>query len=152
MHPLLMVLLALCASMADGVDVAGRVQRGQQGFRARLATVPIDLAMQAEITGQGSLTATLVGDTLTITGDFRGLKSAATMARLHASPIKGMRGPVVSDLTVAGTTSGAINGKVQLTLRHVDDLKQGRLYVQLHSEKAPDGNLWGWLVPRERRQ
>lgn len=152
MPPLLLVLLALCASMADGADVARFAQRGEDRFRARLATVPIDLAMQAGIAGQGSITAVLAGDTLTITGDFTGLKSAATVARLHASPVRGMRGPVVFDLMVTGTTSGAINGKVPLTPQHVDDLKQGRLYVQLHSEKAPDGNLWGWLLPQGRRQ
>jgi hypothetical protein len=26
-------------------------------------------------------------------------------------------------------------------------LRQGRMYLQLHSESAPDGNLWGWLLP-----
>jgi hypothetical protein len=30
----------------------------------------------------------------------------------------------------------------------VADLDKGRLYVQLQSEKAPDGNLWGWLMPQ----
>jgi hypothetical protein len=24
--------------------------------------------------------------------------------------------------------------------------------VQLHSEKAPDGNLWGWILPQENRR
>jgi len=32
----------------------------------------------------------------------------------------------------------------------VTDLEKGRFYVQLHSEKAPDGNLWGWLLPQEK--
>ena len=22
-----------------------------------------------------------------------------------------------------------------------------QVYVQIHSEKAPEGNLWGWLLP-----
>ena len=34
----------------------------------------------------------------------------------------------------------------------VADLEKGRLYVQLHSEKAPDGNLWGWLTPQENKR
>jgi hypothetical protein len=24
--------------------------------------------------------------------------------------------------------------------------------VQLHSEKAPEGNLWGWLLPQEAKK
>ena len=26
-------------------------------------------------------------------------------------------------------------------------LRQGRVYVQVNSQKAPEGNLWGWLLP-----
>jgi hypothetical protein len=29
----------------------------------------------------------------------------------------------------------------------VQDLKDGQLYVQVNSERAPDGNLRGWLMP-----
>jgi hypothetical protein len=25
-------------------------------------------------------------------------------------------------------------------------LRKGMVYVQIHSEGAPDGNLWGWLL------
>jgi len=32
------------------------------------------------------------------------------------------------------------------TPQMVEDLKNGQLYVQLTSEKAPDGNLRGWLA------
>jgi hypothetical protein len=28
----------------------------------------------------------------------------------------------------------------------------GRFYIQLHSEKAPEGNLWGWLLREETRR
>ena len=33
-----------------------------------------------------------------------------------------------------------------LTAEQIESLKKGRFYVQLSSEKAPDGNLWGWLL------
>jgi hypothetical protein len=42
-----------------------------------------------------------------------------------------------------------ITGSVMLTPEQVESLKQGKLYVQVHSEKgiAPDGsNLWGWFL------
>ena len=63
-----------------------------------------------------------------------------------------MRGPVVFDLAVAkGTdpTAGTISGAIDLTPMQLADLEKGRLYVQLHSEKAPEGNLWGWILPEK---
>jgi hypothetical protein len=121
-------------------------------YRARLAVVPIDIAMQATIAGSGAVTATLKGTTLTITGTFSGLRTAATVARMHRSPKPGMRGAPIGDLTATSGTSGTITGSIELTKAQVDDLAAGRLYVQLHSEKAPDGNLWGWLFAAEGKK
>jgi hypothetical protein len=39
---------------------------------------------------------------------------------------------------------------VQLNKEQLADLAQGKLYIQLHSEKAPEGNLWGWLLPERK--
>jgi hypothetical protein len=120
-------------------------------YRARLSVVPIDLAMQATIAGSGAVTATLKGSTLTINGTFAGLKTAATVARVHRSPRTGMRGVPIGDLTATAGTNGTITGSLELTKDQIDDLAAGRLYVQLHSEKAPDGNLWGWLLVPEKK-
>src|SRR4051812_39703297 len=114
-------------------------------FKARLSPVPIDMSMQATVAGLGAVTATLTGSKLSITGTFEGLKSAATTAQLHKSAARGVRGPKVFDLTVTKPdgTSGTLSGMFDLTPVQVTDLQSGRMYVQLHSEKAPDGNLWG---------
>ena len=120
-------------------------------YRARLAVVPIDIPMQATIAGSGAVTATLKGTTLVVSGTFSGLKTAATVARMHRSPKPGMRGAPIGDLTATAATSGTISGSIELTKEQIDDLGAGRLYVQLHSEKAPDGNLWGWLFAAEKK-
>lgn len=123
-------------------------------FRARLSPVPIDVAMQSTIAGSGTVTATLAGNKLTITGTYAGLKTPATAARIHVAP-KGLRGAPILDLTVsAGTpaTSGTLSGTFDLTPQQIDDLTHSSFYIQLHSEKAPDGNLWGWLLPQEAKK
>ena len=120
-------------------------------LRARLAPVPIDLVMQRAISGAGTVTATLTGSRLSIAGTFADLKTAATFAKIHVGS-KGIRGPAILDLTVTKATSGTIAGTFDLTLEQIDDLRNSRLYIQLHSEKAPDGNLWGWLLPQEGRR
>ena len=123
-------------------------------FKTRLSPVPIDVAMQSTIAGTGTVTAVLSGSKLSITGSFEGLKSPATTAQVHRSPVRGVRGPVAFDLAVAKTDagSGTLSGTVDLTSLQVGDLEKGRLYVQVHSEKAPDGNLWGWLMPQETKR
>jgi len=124
-------------------------------YRTRLAPVALDVAMQATVSGSGSVTAVLSGAKLTVNGTFEGLKSPATTAQVHKSPIAGVRGPVMADLAVsngAGGVSGTISGTLTLSAQQITDLEKKRLYVQLHSEKAPDGNLWGWLMPAEAKR
>ena len=124
---------------------AGVAQSGET-FKARLSTVPIDVTMLSTVAGSGSLTAVLTGNKLTLTGTFQGLRSPATVARIHRAP-KAIRGPAILDLTVDKETSGTVSGSIELTPDQVDDLKNSRLYVQIDSERAPEGNLWGWLLP-----
>jgi len=135
--------LATLLAFAVVFSVEGQSTRN---FKARLSPVPVDLAMMATITGSGTVTAVLAGDKLTIDGTFDGLKSNATIAQVHKGPLAGVRGPVVFDLSVTGTTSGTIKGTLTLSPAQIADLEKRRLYIQLHSEKAPEGNLWGWLV------
>jgi hypothetical protein len=142
--------VVLCvALLALGSAIAAQ---SSKSFKARLSTVPIDIPMQATVAGSGSVSAVLAGTKLTITGTFDGLRSPATIARLHKSPMRGMRGPVLFDLTASSGTSGSISGTLDLQPAQIADLEKGRLYVQLHSEKAPDGNLWGWLLPAEGKR
>ena len=135
---------------AFAVTVAVAVAQGPS-YRARLSVVPLDVAMQSTVAGVGSATATLKGTTLTINGTFSGLKTAATVVRLHRGPRTAMRGPAIGDLTATAATSGTISGTIELTKPQIDDLAAGRLYLQLHSEKAPEGNLWGWLLPETKK-
>jgi hypothetical protein len=128
-----------------GVGVAAQ---SSKSFKTRLSPVPIDVAMQATIAGAGTATATLAGSKLTVSGTFEGLKSAATVAKLRKSPVRGVRGPEVFDLTVTQATAGSISGAFDLTPPQIADLQAGRVYIQIDSERAPDGTLWGWLLEK----
>jgi len=119
----------------------------QQRFKIRLRPVPIEASTAANTTGAGEATAELSGTRLTLRGSFEGLKGAATVARLHQGPVMGVRGPAIADVTVTSGTNGTLSGEVTLTAEQVAGLRQGHVYLQIHSETAPDGNLWGWLLP-----
>jgi hypothetical protein len=116
-------------------------------FKARLSPVPIDATMMSTIAGSGSISAVLAGKQLTIMGTFEGLRSPATTVQIHRG-MKGIRGPVILDLdlTISKAVKGTLTGSVELTADQIADLRAGRLYVQIQSERAPDGNLWGWLL------
>ena len=149
------------AALIAGLAVTAAAASAQTGdkYTARLGMVPAaNAAQQANVSGKGTATAVLSGNKLTITGSFEGLPASATVARLHHGIAKGARGKAIADLTITKGTSGTLSGAVDLTAAQVEALKQGRLYVQVHSERGippeqgkvqPDvdnSNLWGWLL------
>ena len=124
--------------------------QGTEKFTARLGWVPTAGPNdRVNVTGKGTATGTLSGRKLTINGTIEGLAGPATIARLHQGVAKGARGAAITDLTVSKGASGTLAGSVDLTAPQVEALRQGKLYIQLHSEKGspPDGsNLWGWFL------
>ena len=142
--------IALLLTLALGAGQSAAPPPGP--LRARLSPLPTDLAMQETIAGLGAATATLAGTTLTVEGTYQGLKSAATVVRVFDSPRPGLRGPLVGEFPASGGTRGTFKGTVTLTREQAASYANGLLYVQLHSEKAPDGNLWGWLMAAKGRR
>ncbi len=133
-------------------------QTGEK-YTARLGMVPAANAAQtANVVGKGTATATLTGNKLSISGTFEGLPARATVARLHQGIAKGARGKAIADLTITKAAAGTLSGAVDLNADQLAALKQGRLYIQVHSERGippeqgkvqPDvdnSNLWGWLL------
>ena len=140
LRALIVLATVLCVSAAAFAQATS--------YRARLAPAPIaNQAAQATVKGVGSATASLKGSSLTVAGKFEGFATAATTAKLHVGLKTGVRGPAAFDLQVTPATSGTVSGTVQLNKEQLQDLAQGKLYIQINSEKAPEGNLWGWLLP-----
>ena len=136
--------LAVASALLLSAAAAAAAPAGET-YRTRLSVVPLDVSMQANVAGQGSVTATLQGNRLTVSGTAEGLRSPATVAEIHRGP-PGIPGPAILDLTVSKSTTPNIGGAVELTPSMVQDLKNGQFYVQVNSERAPDGNLRGWLM------
>lgn len=135
------LLAALLAGGFSGVALAADV------YASRLTPVAYDGAMRANVQGDGHVSATLNGGSLTVNGEFTALPSEATSVKLYSGPGIGVPGDAILDLQLSGQSQGTISGTVKLTGKQLAALKQGHIYVQLNSQKAPDGNLWGWLLP-----
>jgi hypothetical protein len=135
----------MLAVLAVSLPAPGIAQSPER-YRVRLTTVPMDGGMRNTVAGNGSASATLAGAKLSITGTFDGLKSPATSATLRSGVAKGVRGNAIGNLTASNATKGSIAGSLDLTPEQVKGLHDGRLYIEIASEKAPEGNLWGWLL------
>src|SRR5438876_11036836 len=79
-------------------------------FKTRLSPVAMDATMRATVAGSGSVAGRLTGPRLVVTGSFEGLLSPATIAQMRRSPVTGVRGPAVFDLTVTKAAGGTISG------------------------------------------
>jgi CHRD domain len=116
-------------------------------FETRLSPSPLTDGTRINIMGEGRARAELDGNKLTVNADFRGLGSSATTAELYDGPGIGIPGPKAFDLTVTQAASGTVSGSVTLTSQQAAAVRHGHFYVQINSQKAPDGNLTGWLLP-----
>ena len=136
---------ALALSMSWLVWNTPASAQGQETFKGRLAPVPVDAKTRPTTGGFGSATAVLAGTKLTVNGTFTEFVSPATEAHLHQSKVTGVRGPVAFNLTVTKGTNGTIGGTFDLNAQQVEAVRKGLFYVQISAEKAPEGNVWGWL-------
>lgn len=115
-------------------------------FEAQLDPAPFDATTRANVIGSiGDVKAVLEGDTLTITGSFSQMTSPATGASLRMGLAKGVVGDEIGKLTAQAAPEGRVSGSVKLTPAQVAALHKEALYVRVDSQKAPDGNLQGWL-------
>jgi len=116
-------------------------------YRARLSPMPRTPQTVDSITGQGEVILTLNGKTLTVTGTFSGMSSAATMAHIHNGP-PAQPGPVAHRLEVTAAPAGEVTATLELTDEQVTALKKNEFYVQIHSANNAGGELRGWIYLR----
>jgi len=132
-------IFTLVVVIASGAVAAER-------YQVYLSAMPFNDAQQPIMTGKGSASATLEGNTLSISGSFTGLSGPATKAHLSLSKGPGIPGVPLVDLTLEGDVAGKVTGQVKLDPNQLAALRSGKLYIQIDSEKKPAGHLWGWLL------
>jgi hypothetical protein len=124
-----------------------------QSFDFRLSPGPRLVGTRAESSGAGRVHAALAGNVLTLSGTYHGLLAAPATAQLMMGPLPGVRGPKLADLTIMpainGTpaVNGTVSGKLTLNKQAMAAFAKGGLYVEITSQPAPDGDLWGWVMP-----
>jgi hypothetical protein len=116
------------------------------GYGAELDPVPFDASNRAIVIDSiGNVSATLAGSTLSVHGDFSNFTSPATGGSVRIGLAEGVPGDAIGSLTADHATSGHFSGSVQLNSEQIAALKKQAIYIRIDSEKAPDGNVQGWL-------
>lgn len=101
------------------------------------------------VSGEGRVTATILGGrTVTLTGAYSGLASPATSIRVLKGPRTGVPGrEELALFTVAKpSTSGEFSQTLRLSKMNMSALAAGQIYLQIATESAPDGAIWGWII------
>ena len=127
--------LAACAAMPDWMPGSGAIQVELSGKEE----VP-----PANTAGSGSGSFRVASDG-TITGSVATTGVAGTMAHIHQGA-KGQNGPVIVPLTKNGDTYSVPEGR-KLTPAQMESLKQGNLYVNVHSDRFKGGEVRAQLQP-----
>src|SRR6185436_3293902 len=112
-----------------------------ENFETRLSPSPLTDGTRVNIKGEGTALVQWDGNILSVSGNFQGLVTNATTAAIYDGLGIGIPGPKAFDISVTQGTSGMIWGSLTLTRKQLADLRAGRMYVQINSEKAPGGNL-----------
>ena len=134
-------------SLVAAIHFAAAPAFAADNYQTDIGPTPKNGSQGATAQGRGTVLATLDNNKFSLQGNFSGLSSPATEARLHIGNVMGGTGPAIGGLKIAQSQSGEISGTFILKPDQIAALKVGKLYVMLDSQSAPKGNLWGWFQP-----
>jgi hypothetical protein len=135
LNPLFTACVAALALSACG---------GPQDFKATLSG-GAERPNPVTTNGTGSVTATLDGMMLTVSGTFSNLSAAASAAHIHGPADKESIADVVCPLTASANNGGTLSGTCTFTETQVQQLKDGKMYVNVHTSTNPMGEIRGQL-------
>ena len=93
----------------------------------------------------GEVEATLQDLVLTVAGDFQGLTGPATAAHVHGPATEEEAAGVLCPLVATAAASGTVIGTCTLTEEQVGQLRDGLMYVNVHTGQYPQGEIRGQL-------
>jgi hypothetical protein len=137
--------LAGCGMMKSDSSTVGAVPDNVVKFAATLnaaSEVPPNPS-----TGTGALTASLDKGTNVLSWrlSYEGLSGPATMAHFHGPAAPGTNAGVVVPFPSAASPA---SGSVTLTAAQVADLRAGKWYANVHTQKNPGGEIRGQVTSK----
>ena len=101
----------------------------------------VSVVKSAKRGASGRFTATLNGTTLTYTLTFTHLSGAANAAHIHGPAARKVNADVMVGL--CGPCTSPVTGTKTLTQTQIDQMNDGKTYVNVHTTKNPGGEIRG---------
>jgi hypothetical protein len=137
-----LIALALSAFL---LSIAAASSRAEQA-------IPVYLAGSAEIppvaSGGTGTSQIVVRQDRTVSGDVVTSGIVSTVAHIHEAPVR-KNGPPIITLTKTADNRFVVPDGTKLTDAQYASYLAGMLYVNVHSEQHPDGEIRGSLVSTE---
>ena len=140
------IILAACPTAVTAW--AGVSKAAPETFKIALSGAQQVPAVETPGSGSADLTYDPATRALTWSITFTGLSAPATMAHIHGPAAAGKNGPVVIWLSNKGTPPASpIKGEATLTPEQAQELMAGDLYINVHTQAHPGGEIRGQLLP-----
>jgi CHRD domain len=138
------LLLATVACLASSGFFLARADEQPVQFHATL-----DAAHEVppnQTKGTGRMDGTLSRETkiLTYTVTYQGLSGPVTAAHFHGPADPGANAGVL--VPIQNATASPVNGKATLTDQQINDLMANKLYVNVHTQQNPNGEIRGQVA------
>lgn len=137
----LLALAALALAAPIGRSVAAQAP-------AELFFFPLQTEQQvppaaSTASGDAMLSLDALTGIVSVSGDYAGLAGPAFQAHLHGPAAAGTGGPPFALLSVTAGTAGTVSGLAFLSQAQVADVRAGRVYLDVHTDVFPGGELRG---------
>ncbi|MGO9039810.1 MAG: CHRD domain-containing protein [Steroidobacteraceae bacterium] len=123
-------------------------QAASESFKVSLTGAQQTPPVQSAGTGTADLTYDPATHMLSWSIMYSGLSGTVTMAHIHGPATMGKNGPVQIWLTKKGSpVESPIKGQATLTPEQAKQFEAGELYINVHTETHPAGEIRGQVMP-----
>jgi hypothetical protein len=127
---------------------AALAQAAPQSIKVQITGQQVVPPVQTSATGIADFTFDPGTRVVTWTITYSGLSGPATMAHFHGPAAEGKNGPVMIWLSKQGSPAESpISGQATLTPEQAQQFAVGELYVNVHTQARPAGEIRGQVKP-----
>lgn len=95
--------------------------------------------------GTADVTVNVATGAVSVSGSYSSMSSAVVAAHIHGISRRGQNSGVLVPLTTTGGTSGTLSGSGTLTPTQVTALRDGLMYVNVHTQMHAPGEIRGQI-------
>lgn len=119
--------------------------QAQQRFVANLSGAQEVPAVATAGRGVCSIVLNAAETQITVSCTYSGLSSAANAGHIHGNAAPGANAGILFNFGTVAGTSGTINQTFAVTAQQVADMRQKKMYVNIHTANNPGGEIRGQI-------